>query len=500
VAVAELVELHERRGNRRVAIGLLALGLAIVLLLILAALGAPRTMTLFAAAGVLGLGLLTRPRAATLLFVGVLYINLPVIAVQFYGVNSLVALGAPLLLLGIPFVSYLVIRRQPPVVTAAFPWMVAYLVVLLLSAAMSTDAEGAAESVASFATEGLVLYLLATNAIRDWPTLRLSVIVLLLVGAVLGTLSVYQEATQTYSNPYLGLAQTRATDPNEPVGADESERKGGPIGEVNRYAQIMLVLLPLAAFAVKSAGSVTGRLVAGAAGAAIFAGMLLTYSRGTAVAFVVLIGVAVAVRFVRLRHVALVGAVLVALVLVLAPRYVERVASLADLQELVSEESVASDGAIVGRATSNLASLGVFLEHPFFGVGPGRYAADFSQRSANELGLRFFEESRRAHSMPLEVAADTGLAGVVTLGGVFGATIFGLWRARRTWLTRDPQRAALATALILAVIGYLLTSLFLHIAYMRYLWLLMALANSAIWVLYRDARLLNAAVRRREVV
>jgi hypothetical protein len=90
--------------------------------------------------------------------------------------------------------------------------------------------------------------------------------------------------------------------------------------------------------------------------------------------------------------------------------------------------------------------------------------------------------------MPLEVAADTGAAGVIALGAVFGVTLLGLWRARRTWLHRNPEYAAWATAFMLAIIGYLLTSLFLHLSYMRYLWLLMALANSVIWILARQAR------------
>lgn len=500
MAVAELLERQEPRDDRRVAIGLLALFLAATLLLILAALGAPTTMTLFAVAGIVGLGLLTRPRAATALFVGVLYINAPVIAVQFYGVNSVIALAGPMLLLGIPFVSYLILRRERPVVTATLVWMIAYLTVMLVSATMAADAEGAADSVATFATEGLVLYLLVTNAVRTWSTLRLTVAVLLLVGGVLGSLSVYQEITQTYANPYFGLAQTRATDPDEPVAPDERERKAGPIGEVNRYAQIMLVLLPLAAFAVKAPRSRTARLLAVGAGTAIFAGMLLTYSRGAAVAFVALVCVALVLRFVRLRHVLIAGAAVVLLVVTFAPRYIDRVASIVDVQGLISEESVVSDGAIFGRATSNLASLEVFLEHPLLGVGPGRYAADFSQRTANELGLQFFEESRRAHSLPLEVAADTGVVGLVALGGVFGATLLGLWHARRTWLEHDPERAGLATAFLLAVVGYLLTSLFLHIAYMRYLWLLMALANSAIWILAREARQLGIELPRKRHV
>ena len=141
------------------------------------------------------------------------------------------------------------------------------------------------------------------------------------------------------------------------------------------------------------------------------------------------------------------------------------------------------DGAILGRATSNLAALNVFLEYPVLGVGPGQYVAEYSQQYGNELGLRYRETARRAHNMVLEVAADTGIAGVVTLGGIFGATLLGLWRARRTWIRRNPEYAAWATAFMLSVIGYLLTSAFLHLSYMRYLWLLIALANSLIWIL-----------------
>lgn len=483
-------------GDRRIAIALLGLGLGVALLLLLSALGAPRTVTLFGAIGLVGLGLLAKPRAATLLFVGVLYLNAPVVAVQFYGVDSVLALGAPLLLLGIPVVSYLVIHRREPVVTMALAWMVAYLVVLLVSAVVSADPEEASNSISSFATEGLVLYLLLTNAIRSWETLRMAVIVIVVAGAFLGGLSIYQEATRTYANPYGGFAQTRATDPDEQVDPRDQQRMAGPIGEDNRYAQVMLVLLPLVGWALVAARSRRSRLVAAACGVAILGGMLLTFSRGAAVSFVGLILLAVLLHFVRLRTVAIAAVALVVAVLVFAPRYIERIESLANVASLVPDESGdRPDGAILGRATSNLASLEVFMDHPILGVGPGLYVADYSQRTANELGLRSFSEGRRAHDMFLEVAADTGIFGVVTLAGIFGATLIGLWRARRTWLARDPSRAAMATGLLLAVIGYLLTALFLHMAYLRYLWLLMALANSAIWILARDARLPAGSTR-----
>jgi O-antigen ligase len=182
-----------------------------------------------------------------------------------------------------------------------------------------------------------------------------------------------------------------------------------------------------------------------------------------------------------------VAAALAVAVTLFAPGYVERIVSLEGVSALVSEGGGDTDNAILGRATSNLAALNVFVDYPIVGVGPGQFATYYLEYG-NELGLRFREEPRRAHSMPLEVAADTGILGVLTLGAVFGTTLLGLWRARRAWLTRNPEYAAWSTAFILAITGYLLTGLFLHLSYMRYLWLIIALANSLVWILDREAR------------
>ena len=60
--------------------------------------------------------------------------------------------------------------------------------------------------VATFASEGLLLYVLMTNAVRDWRTLQAVFIALLAVGTLLGGLSVFQEVTGTYDNQYGGFA------------------------------------------------------------------------------------------------------------------------------------------------------------------------------------------------------------------------------------------------------------------------------------------------------
>lgn len=486
MAIAEVTRTRVHPVPDRLGPGALGAGLALTLLLILTLLGAPLPIVAMGAAAVLGLSLLTQPRAATLLFVGLLYANVPVVAATFHGVPGVVAIGAPLLLLGVPFMSYLIIRREQPVVTPTLFWMVAYLAAQIVSALFSSHPEAAADAIAAFASEGLILYLLMTNAVRDWRTLRAVVFVLLAAGAFMGGLSLAQEVTGTYDNQYLGFAQTRELEALGPVDSDASQRLSGPIGEKNRYAQIMLILLPLALIGFLTARSRRSRLLIALAGLAILGGMLLTYSRGAGVALLVLVLIAIALRYIRLRDAVLIAGALVIAVSVFAPRYIERIGSLETLGSLVSAGSTASDGAILGRATSNLASFNVFVDYPFIGVGPGQFAAVYSQEYGNELGLRFRETARRAHNMILEVAADTGVVGVIALGGIFAATLMGLWRVRRAWLPRNPEYAAWATAFMLAVVGYLLTSLFLHIAYMRYLWLLMALANSVIWILDRE--------------
>jgi hypothetical protein len=485
VTAGELVK--GRPDQRLAAVGVAGIVMAVLLALVLVALGAPIAVVALGAFGIIGLGLLSRPDAATLLFIGVLYLNVPVLAVRVHGAPEFVAIAAPLLLM-IPLVTYVVFKREPLAVTPTLIWMVAYLAVLLVSTLASVNPAASVSAVSTYASEGLVLYVLVTNVVRTWSTLRSAIMVLLFVGGLMGGLSIFQELTQTYDNQYWGLAQTKEVDPLEEEADDsESPRLSGPIGSKNRYAQVMIVLLPLAIFALVISRTRIHRLLAATSGVAILGGMILTYSRGAAVALVILVIIAIALRFVRLRHALAVAAVLGLAVALVMPQYLGRLQSLTGVGELVSGAEGESDGAILGRATSNLASLSVFLEHPIVGVGPGQYVAEYSQQSANELGLRYFTGARRAHNLALEVAADTGVPGVIAFGGIFAVTLTGLWRVRRTWRPRNKEYAALATAMMLAVLGYMLTAVFLHLAYMRYLWLLIALANSLIWILWREA-------------
>jgi O-antigen ligase len=227
--------------------------------------------------------------------------------------------------------------------------------------------------------------------------------------------------------------------------------------------------------------------MAGACTLLIISGILLTFSRGAAVALVGLFLTMAALRYIRARDLVVVGLTIALLIGVVAPQAIIRLDSLAGVGALLSSQEGGADGAIVGRATSNLAALNAFLDHPVVGVGPGQYFRRYSQDYGNDLGLRHFDSQRRAHNLYLETAADLGIIGFSAFMAVIGATLLPLWRLRRRLRAKRPDLANIAASFFLSVTAYLYTGVFLHLSYERYFWLLLALAAVAAAVIRDDA-------------
>jgi O-antigen ligase len=219
--------------------------------------------------------------------------------------------------------------------------------------------------------------------------------------------------------------------------------------------------------------------------------MSTTFSRGAALGLLVVVIVAAFFGYVKIRH--LVGvALVIAVVLVAFPRYGER---LIDLQGLFSldqsrveaEEattSVGDTGNLRGRATSTLAALYVWSDHPVFGVGRGQFQTYYEEYAGlvADTGINArvdFGESRQAHNLYTSVAAETGTLGLLFFLAVFVVTLRNLYRARRWWLRSRPEVAHLAMGFLLALVAYLVSGIALHLSYERYLWFLLALAGIA---------------------
>ena len=423
-----------------------------------------------------------RPEYAVLIVVGLIYSNAPVVLVQFHGVPVVFAAAVPFLLAA-PLAFDLLVHRRPIVLTPAMPWIALFLVVQLVSTIFARDVPATSEAVGVFMLEGLLLYILITNTVRTPTMIRSIIWVLLVVGGLLGALSLWQEITETYKNAYFGFAQTESAI----TGVTETgiARLAGPIGEKNRYAQIMLMVVPLAIIQASAERRTILKLAAFACGALAAIAVALTFSRGAALAALMIIAAMVALRYIRVSHL-LAVALLVVVVIVAVPAYAERLTSLADATALLSDEpaSAGTDNSILSRATENLAALNVFADHPILGVGPDQFP-EYYREYADEIGISVRAADRQAHNLYLEAAAETGILGLITFLGAVLTTLVQLARARVASLVRRPDLAAMATGFMLAMVAYLATGIFLHLSYARYFWLMLALAGATAHVVLR---------------
>jgi hypothetical protein len=440
----------------------------------------------------LGLGYLalTRLELIPMVVIFGLFLNLPVVATRFHGLPDLAGM-AFFGMLALPLAVRGLLRREPIHYDAVFIGMLVLLAAKAASSLGSRDAGLALEKVLKFAFEGAVIYLLLINVIRSEADLRKVLWALLIAAGISGAVVTYQDLTGTFENTYGGLAQRHA---EFRVGSEWRDRSAGPIGDPNYYAQILLIPLPIAlTFAVierRWALRIAALLIAGL----IISGIGLTYSRGAAIGLAAV--VLLLAMLLRIRPPMIVAGGLVGLLLlsVIAPEFFTRAASLADLRNVVQGQDV-EDIAIAGRLGENLAAWNVFIDHPFFGVGPDNFPL-FYQEYADEIGMLVHADDRAAHNMYLSIAAEGGLIGLIASLVVMLIPLVQLWAVRRELAGLSPFLSATASALFAAIFGYMLTGVLLTLAYERYFWALLALAGATTLIARLKLRALAGAARQ----
>ncbi len=417
----------------------------------------------------------------------VIYTNMAAVAVRFHGVPGAAANGV-MLLLGIPLLHYLVVRRDGIVLGPSFPWIALFGLWQLLSALGADRPAAAWEEWQTFLQEGVILYLLVTNLVRTPGVLRGATWSLLLAGCLMGGLPLVQQWTGDYDNQFAGFAQTEdepgfETGRVTPAGSATQRRLAGPIGEKNRYAQVMLMLLPLGLYRIRSESNRWLKVLAAACVVLAAAGAYLAFSRSTIIAAGLTVCVAAALGYVSRARV-FAALTLAVLLLLGTPEYRARLASLADVTQLfASGRHSHADGALKGRATEMGAALLVTADHPVLGVGPGMFK-HYAQEYGERIGYRALQDERQAHCLLLQVAAETGLPGLICVLGVFAVCGWNLVRGRELSAAR-PEVADMAAAFLLVLSVYFMTGLFLHFAFIRYFWVIVALADCAALIAHR---------------
>lgn len=417
-----------------------------------------------------------RPVLGVAALVLLIYLNVSDILIRFHDLPSL------LQLLAIPLGLAVLVewRRgalkglEPRTVTVA---LAAYVLVFVVSSTVArepvlADAR-AVEAAKGFAIFMFIL-LLATTSER----VRAGAWTLVVGGLVLAGTSLIQVATGAYGNEFGGLARVDYSQ----VYADVLEsRLAGPVGDPNFFAQILVIVVPVALLLAWKERTRWWRLLALAAAAAIAATTIFTYSRGGALALGVVVLCSLFAAHPSRPRVTIGAALILVAGLALVPtQFARRLITLRAL--LPGEEQVLDlDSSVQNRVLLGRVAWNLFLDHPVLGAGAGNYAVHFydyadeigsAARDYNELG-----GTRYPHSLYLELASETGFLGLITFGTMVLLVFGHLRRAELAYFSAGHElHAALASALAIALLGFLVSSLFLHGHFQRYLWVLLGLS------------------------
>jgi putative inorganic carbon (HCO3(-)) transporter len=450
------------------------------------------TLAAVLAIGVLAL-IFANTEVATLLVIFVLYTNMAVVLAKYHNVPTAIA-GSVFLVLAIPLTNYLLMRRQPVLINRIFWLMLAQLVAMSISAFFSEYSWQAMGRIVVYLAEGVVLYFLILNTVRNQEMLRKAVWTLVVAGTLMGSLSILQNFVGSHKN-FGGFAQTK----NSKIGTGATgwngkgelrdARASGTVGEENYYAQIMLMLLPLAASRFFYEKSRKLRVFGALACIPIAGAIMLTFSRGAFVSAVATVLAMVYLGSIKIRHLLALGLAFVVIVPIAMPDYAFRIFTLFRAVGVQQEDKKGSsktlDASMRGRATENLAALKIFLDHPVIGVGPGQTNM-FTTKYGSEGGLSRLEGTRQAHNMYLGVLSDTGLLGFFCFMSIFLVTITSLLKIRRKYSAINPELTGLAIGLTLSIVAFMSSAVFLSSAYERFYWLIMALAGVTIHIIQRE--------------
>ncbi|HYO49462.1 MAG TPA: O-antigen ligase family protein, partial [Chloroflexia bacterium] len=432
--------------------------------------GAPQTYLVAGlAAPFLLLLTLARPHWAVAIYAVLVYADLLSVLVQHHGMPPLARFAGAMLLSAV--LGYrIIIRREGLVADKVTWWLAAYGGMVALGLVYARHADSVMVNVIEFGRIFLT-YLIIVNAITTPARLRALLWGLLGAGVFLAMLTIFQTLTGQFDNDFGGLAKYRVSDIAE---GSDAPRPGGTIGDANYYGQLLLVVLPIGLYLMFAGKSLAARIVGLAASACLVVAVVFTYSRGDALALGAIV-VAAAI-YKRPHPIFLVGAVvaLMAALPLMPPGYVARLTTVLDVVQ-GNKQTIYTEDSIRGRAGATQAAIDMFLDHPLLGVGRENYAS-YQLEYISGTSLAKVAKGIPPHNLYLEVLAEHGLLGVLVVGGLLVAVWRALREARRRYLSQgNYQQAELAGWLGIALFGYLVSSMFLHGAFLYMLGLQIAL-------------------------
>jgi len=406
-----------------------------------------------------------------LVLILMLYLRISDIGVNVYGLPSLAR----------PFIAFLIAAAAMRwIVNGALPrgWfraliiVGAYGIVVFVSLFYAVDFNRATLALDDFVKDGIIAVLL-TMLVQRGPTLRRVAWALIIAGIFTGTISVYQYLTGTFDNIYWGFAEAPVLNI---IGETESNRVAGMLGSPNYYAQILVILVPLAINQFWDERSIILKFLAGWSALVCTLSIFFTYSRGGFVALAITLLAVVFYRRLKLPFLLLVVLASILVLRFVPNPFFERLQTIP--AALTGEISYVDEVSFRGRASELIVAVQMFMDHPLIGVGVDNYPV-YYQEYSRRVGLDPRTEQRQAHNLFLRTAAETGLAGLITFGLVLWMMIKSVIDAYRQFKRAGMEKYAnLVAAFGLSILGFLSDSMFTHNAFPRYFWILAGIAFS----------------------
>ena len=405
--------------------------------------------------------------------IAITYARISDVAVHYYGAPSIAQPFIVFLALLI-FLRWILLGVKPQGWLSSLAIISAYGLVIFLSLFYAGDALRAQEGLLAFMKDAIIVLILVMM-VQSKESFRMAAWGFLAVGILLGTIAVVQYVTGSFSNDYWGLAESRYMNI---VSGTEGYRIMGTYGDPNFFAQIMVVIIPLALNRLRYEKETIMKVLAGWALAASFLTVVFTFSRGGFLSLCAVVGLLVLLR--KPPLIAVLSGILILTLLIpfLPSAYLERIQTILEYLPFTGAD-VRTEVSLRGRMSEYGVALQMFMDHPIVGIGYENYAANYLNYSVR-LGLDPRNTERSAHSLYLEVLAEQGILGFMMFAFVLYSAFSSLSKSNKIFKKIALEGDAdLALAFVIGFFGYLVSAIFIHGAYPRNLWLLIGISLAA---------------------
>jgi len=255
-------------------------------------------------------------------------------------------------------------------------------------------------------------------------------------------------------------------------------RLSGPVGDPNFWGQILDAVLALALYRFITEKKFWTKFAGGIAFFILLFVIINTYSRGAFLAMSVIFLLTVIQQKISLKKLVGIVAIFMLVVPALMPflptGFTERMQTLMAFTNNDKSLAVRQDLSFQGRSSEMIAGLLMFLDHPILGIGAGNYEINY-QDYARRIGLEYRTEIRQAHSLYIEIIAETGILGILAFLMVIGSLFVRFRQNYRELNGLEDDWLNWNASLQIALVSYLTTSTFLHGDFFRFLTFLIAM-------------------------